>query len=67
MEMSGRSLSLAERHAELERQIEAELKRPLPDSTRLAALKKEKLRLKDEMQRLRAAHTTAAPAAAVVH
>lgn len=50
MEISGRSQSLAARHAELERQILAEMKRPLPDSTRLAALKKEKLRLKDEMQ-----------------
>ena len=51
MEVSGRSLSLAERHAELDRQLLAELKRPLPDDTRLAALKKEKLRLKDEMRR----------------
>ena len=49
MELSGRSLSLAERHAELEREISAELKRPLPDNVRLAAMKKEKLRLKDQI------------------
>ena len=50
METSGRSYSLAQRHAELEREISAEMTRPLPDSTRLAALKKEKLRLKDEIE-----------------
>ena len=49
MEASGRSEAIAARHAELEREISAELKRPLPDSARLAELKKAKLRLKDEL------------------
>jgi len=47
--------SLQERHATLERQIAAEGARPLPDSGTLGRLKRAKLRLKEEMQRLRPA------------
>jgi hypothetical protein len=65
MELSGRSQSLAERHAELEREIAAELKRPLPDNVRLAGLKKEKLRLKDEMHRVDGG--TRSPPAGAMH
>ena len=49
METSGRSEAISARHAELEREIEVEMKRPLPDTARLAELKKAKLRLKDEL------------------
>lgn len=45
--------SLAERHATLERQIGAEDARPRPDEAELARLKREKLRLKEEIERLR--------------
>lgn len=47
--------SLQERHALLERQIAAEGARPLPDAGTLGRLKRAKLRLKEEMQRLRPA------------
>ena len=50
MQSSGSPFSLSQRHAELEREISVEMARPLPDSTRLAALKKEKLRLKDQIE-----------------
>ncbi|GIX17610.1 MAG: hypothetical protein KatS3mg119_1796 [Rhodothalassiaceae bacterium] len=45
--------ALAEKHAELERIIAQELARPLPDQIRLAELKKQKLRLKEELESLR--------------
>ena len=49
MDMSARSSSLMERHAQLDREISAEMQRPMPDSTRIAGLKRQKLRLKDEL------------------
>lgn len=39
--------SLSRKHAQLDDKIEMEMHRPHPDETRLHALKKEKLRLKD--------------------
>jgi hypothetical protein len=41
------------RHAELENRIAAEGGRPRPDEDALARLKREKLVLKEEMERLR--------------
>lgn len=41
--------ALEAKHAGLDRQIAAESQRPLPDGVTLAALKKQKLRLKEEM------------------
>ena len=41
--------ALEAKHAGLDRQIAAESQRPLPDPAALAALKKQKLRLKEEM------------------
>ena len=41
--------ALEAKHAQLERQIDAETHRPSPDSGVLAALKKQKLRLKEEI------------------
>lgn len=43
---------LSRRHTELETKINAEQSRPGPDEIKLAALKRKKLRLKDEIQRL---------------
>ena len=45
--------SLEERHAALEARIAAEDARPRPDGLALQRLKVEKLRLKEEMERLR--------------
>ena len=44
--------SLRDKHAFLEQQIDAELHRPLPDQLLLSRLKREKLKIKDEMARL---------------
>ena len=43
--------ALEAKHAGLEARIDSELHRPVPDSTALAALKKQKLRIKEEMTR----------------
>lgn len=45
--------SLQARHASLERRISDEGARPRPDADTLRQLKREKLRLKEEMERLR--------------
>jgi hypothetical protein len=47
---------LKERHASLDSRILEEDRRPKPDDGTLARLKLEKLRLKEEMERLRAQH-----------
>jgi hypothetical protein len=44
--------ALQAKHAGLEARILEETQRPLPDATMLARLKKEKLRLKEEMSGL---------------
>ena len=45
--------SLKDRHTALEARIGSEAARPLPNSLELGRLKREKLRLKEEMERLR--------------
>ena len=49
--------SLETRHQALEAQIAAEGQRPRPDDAVLLKLKKEKLALKEEMERLRRRRT----------
>lgn len=44
--------SLRAKHARLEQQIDEEQHRPLPDSTILIKLKREKLRLKEAIEKL---------------
>jgi hypothetical protein len=44
---------VADKHQRVQEQIEAEMTHSAWDELRIAALKKEKLRLKDELQRLR--------------
>jgi hypothetical protein len=46
--------SLETHHASLENKLLEELKRPQPDQKLIVAIKKQKLRLKDEMQRISA-------------
>lgn len=43
---------LEARHAALERDIDDEANRPLPDQARLTGLKREKLRIKEKIARL---------------
>lgn len=43
--------SLSAKHASLENRIQMEVQRPLPDAMRLVQMKKEKLRLKEELSR----------------
>ena len=44
--------ALEAKHATLERQIDAETQRPLPDASTLAALKKQKLRIKQDLAQI---------------
>ncbi len=52
MSLSARIESLKTRHATLEGRISEEDHRPRPDADALSRLKIEKLRLKEEMERL---------------
>ncbi len=49
MQTDERLESLNDKHATLERAIEAENLRPHPDDIRISELKREKLRIKDEI------------------
>jgi hypothetical protein len=53
MNLQARLDALKERHAALESRIIDEDQRPRPDSDMLTRLKIEKLRVKEEMERLR--------------
>lgn len=44
--------ALAKRHLDVSQALEEEVKRPYPDSSAVADLKKQKLRLKDEISKL---------------
>jgi hypothetical protein len=48
--------SLRTKHARLEQLIDDELHRPLPDQPTVSRLKKEKLRIKEEIERLQGDH-----------
>jgi hypothetical protein len=53
MSLQARIESLSSRHASLEGRIFEEDHRPRPDDSMLSKLKLEKLRLKEELERLR--------------
>ena len=53
MSLQARIESLSSRHASLEMKISDEDHRPRPDESALSRLKLEKLRVKEEMERLR--------------
>lgn len=53
MELQGTIKDLTEKHKKLEQLIDAEMAHPDWDEARVAALKKQKLRIKDELERLR--------------
>ena len=54
MATDARIRELGSRHQVLERMIEDEMRSPATDTLRLRTLKRQKLRLKDEMESLRA-------------
>jgi len=56
MELEGQIENLAVQHKKLEELIAAELTQPGWDEARIAALKKQKLRIKDELERLKSLH-----------
>jgi hypothetical protein len=56
MELEGQIENLAVQHKKLEEIIASEMTHPDWDEARVAALKKQKLRIKDELERLRAVH-----------
>lgn len=47
---------LQQRHHHLEEEIQSEATRPSPDDLKITAMKKEKLRIKDQIQHLQATH-----------
>ena len=49
---TGHNVALQAKHMGLEQQIQAETRRPHPDTILLADLKKKKLRLKEELTHL---------------
>jgi len=53
MSLQAHYTTIQEKHLRLELRIEAELHRPLPDLSMLQTLKKQKLLLKEEMERIR--------------
>ena len=53
MALQGHIQELSEKHKKLEQLIETEMAHVDWDDVRVAALKKEKLRIKDELERLR--------------
>lgn len=54
MSLQGRIEELSVRHRRLDEKIETEQKRPIHDSTELQQLKRQKLRIKEELRNLRA-------------
>ncbi len=53
MTMEDRVESLKARHALLEREIDDEAHRPLPDQIHVTELKRQKLKIKEEIARIR--------------
>ena len=52
MTLAAHLAELSERHRSLERQIEEEMSRPGADDLQITRLKREKLKIKDEMTKL---------------
>jgi hypothetical protein len=62
MSMASHLSALEQKHRSLEQQLEDELSRPSADDIRIRELKRQKLKLKDEINRLRSA-----PAGETIH
>ncbi len=57
MSLSSHLVELRKKHAMLEQKIEEELRSPASSDLRIAEMKRQKLRLKDEIVRLAGAET----------
>lgn len=57
MSLSSHLVELRKKHATLEQKIEEELRSPASSDIRIAEMKRQKLRLKDEIVRLGGAET----------
>jgi len=57
MSIQSHLAELQRRHEEMERQIADAMLHPSTDSLELANLKRKKLKLKDEIERIRQSHT----------
>jgi hypothetical protein len=53
MALDAHLAELSEKHRALDRKIEEEMARPTADDLKIAEWKRQKLRLKDEMERLK--------------
>ncbi len=53
MALAGHIQELSDKHRKLEELITSEMSHPDWDETRVASLKKQKLRIKDELERLK--------------
>ncbi len=53
MALDAHLVELSEKHRALDRKIEEEMARPIADDLVIAELKRQKLRLKDEIERLK--------------
>jgi hypothetical protein len=53
MALDAHLVELSEKHRALDRKIEEEMARPTADDLKIADLKRQKLRLKDEIERLK--------------
>jgi len=58
MTVTAHLAELVQKHRALERSIEEEMARPCADTIRVADMKKKKLRLKEEIERIRMDNTT---------
>lgn len=56
MRLDGHLGKLREKHADIEKEIEQEGHRPIPDSIRITELKRQKLKLKEEINRFADVH-----------
>jgi hypothetical protein len=54
MALDAHVTELSDKHRVLEKQIESEMARPSADDIEISKLKREKLRIKDELERLKA-------------
>ncbi|MEO5374523.1 MAG: YdcH family protein [Alphaproteobacteria bacterium] len=52
MTVDARVESLRAKHAQLEAAIETETHRPMPDTTHITDLKRQKLKIKEEIERI---------------
>lgn len=53
MALDAHVAELSDKHRALEKQIENEMARPMVDTIAISQLKREKLRIKDELERLK--------------